>query len=473
MSSMRLSRSRLLRAGPILVLALAPLLCTCGGDSSTGPPAAPTVASVAVTPADASLSAIGETVQLTAAARDAAGGMIAGRSFTWGTSDGSVASISSAGLVTAVAAGNAEVTASTGGISGSASVTVQAATTGTLRLISATVGRNPDPNGFTVTLDDDRVFAIGRNDTVTVDNVDPGQWTANLTDLSENCYAFEDEPVSGTVIAGSVTDILLEVECLGVPQEIAFAFARSDLVASSLDIVGLSETGGELVPLTFHTEYDREPAWSPDGTRLAFRSESQIHVMNADGTGLRPVAQGMNPAWSPDGSKLAYDTGIGVFILDLDGTGDRTYITTGVEPAWSPDGSMLAVEVDMALGESDIFVMGSDGSSPTNITDQLTLLDREPCWSPDGTQIVFRRLDRTESTGYDLWVIDADGANPERLLEANGPQTEPAWLPDDRILFTSGGISILDLNAGGSVEQLVRSVTSETIYFEASWRPTQ
>jgi len=134
---------------------------------------------------------------------------------------------------------------------------------------------------------------------------------------------------------------------------------------------------------------------------------------------------------------------------------------------------MLAVEVDMALGESDIFVMGSDGSSPTNITDQLTLLDREPCWSPDGTQIVFRRLDRTESTGYDLWVIDADGANPERLLEANGPQTEPAWLPDDRILFTSGGISILDLNAGGSVEQLVRSVTSETIYFEASWRPTQ
>jgi TolB protein len=425
-----------------------------------------------VTPADASISAIGETVQLTAVARDAAGGTIAGRSFTWGTSDGSVASISSAGLVTAVAAGNAEITASTGGISGSASVTVQAATTGTLRLISVTVGRNLDPDGFTVTLNDDRVVTIGRNDTVTVDNVDPGEWTANLTGLSETCYAFEDAPVSGTVIAGSVTDILLEVECLGVPQEVAFTFARSDLVAESLDIVGLSETGGELVPLTFHTEFEREPAWSPDGTRLAFRRGHQIYVMNADGTGLRPVVQGMNPAWSPDGSMLAYDTGVGVFVLDLDGTGDQRFVAAGTEPAWSPDGSMLAVEVDMVLGESDIFVMGADGSNPTNITQQLTLLDREPSWSPDGSRIVFRRLDRAETVGYDLWVMDADGSNQERLLSINGPQIEPVWLPDNRILFSSSGIRIMDLDAGGAVQDLVLNVPGEIIVFEATWRPT-
>jgi hypothetical protein len=473
MTSVRPANSRLLRAVPLLVLAFLPFLVTCGGESTTGPQASPPVASVTVAPAQTSLSAIGETVQLAATARDAGGATIAGRSFTWNSSNRNLATVNSTGLVTAVAAGTADVTASTGGVSGSASVTVEAATTGTLRLISVTVGRNFDPDGYTVALSDDRSFAIGRDDTVTVQDVDPGPWTASLTGLSDNCYSFEGEPVAGTVVAGSVTDLTLGVECLEVPAEIAFTFARSDLIDSSLDLVGMIDGEAGVVPLTFHPEFEREPAWSPDGSRLAFRRGSHILVVNTDGTGLQSVAQGGNPAWSPDGSRLAYDTGVGVFILDLDGGGDRTYITAGVEPAWSPDGTMLAVEVDMPLGESDIFVMGADGSNPTNITEQLTLLDREPCWSPDGTQIVFRRLDRTESTGYDLWVMNADGSNSERLLEINGPQTEPAWLPDDRILFTSDGISILDLNDGGSVEELAANVPSETIFFEASWRPTQ
>ncbi|MEE8362246.1 MAG: hypothetical protein V3R71_08810 [Gemmatimonadales bacterium] len=145
-------------------------------------------------------------------------------------------------------------------------------------------------------------------------------------------------------------------------------------------------------------------------------------------------------------------------------------MTLGIQPAWSPDGSKIASEIDVGPSESDIFVTNVDGSGRRNLTNRIQLVDREPTWSPDGSQIAFRRLDRTESVGYDLWVMDADGTNQTRLVSLPGAQLSPRWLPDNRILFDSGNrIMALDVGAGGTVTAL----TNEPgfIHFDNAWRP--
>ena len=85
------------------------------------------VASVAVSPATASLT-VGQTAQLTATTKDANGNILSGRPVTWSTSNGSVATVSSSGLVTAAGAGSATITATSEGKTGTAAVTVTAPT---------------------------------------------------------------------------------------------------------------------------------------------------------------------------------------------------------------------------------------------------------------------------------------------------------------------------------------------------------
>ncbi len=100
----------------------------CGTDVVDGPPPPPppppTVISVVVTPGTATLVSLGETVQLNASARDANGNAISGKTFTWSSSDESVAMVSSSGLVTAAANGTTTITPTTEGVSGTATITV-------------------------------------------------------------------------------------------------------------------------------------------------------------------------------------------------------------------------------------------------------------------------------------------------------------------------------------------------------------
>jgi len=98
-------------------------LHACGEESPVQPPP-PTVASVAVTPASATLASLGETAQLTASAQDASGNTISGKTFTWSSSDANVATASASGLVTAVANGSVTIMATSDGVNGTAAVDV-------------------------------------------------------------------------------------------------------------------------------------------------------------------------------------------------------------------------------------------------------------------------------------------------------------------------------------------------------------
>ena len=112
----------------VLTLATGGLFLSCGGEiaapGAETPEPPPAVSSVQITPAVDSLTALGDTVRLVAAAFAANGTAIVGRMFSWGSSDASVVTVDSAGLVTALGIGRATVAATCEGVRGAATVSV-------------------------------------------------------------------------------------------------------------------------------------------------------------------------------------------------------------------------------------------------------------------------------------------------------------------------------------------------------------
>jgi Tol biopolymer transport system component len=110
------------------------------------------------------------------------------------------------------------------------------------------------------------------------------------------------------------------------------------------------------------------------------------------------------------------------------------------DPAPSPDGARVAFVSRRAGEESDIWVVGRDGTGLTRLTNDPAR-DDEPAWSPDGRRILFRSF-RAGALG-DVWVMDADGGNPVNLTP-DAPslpigERDPAWSPDGaRIAYASG-----------------------------------
>ena len=158
--------------------------------------------------------------------------------------------------------------------------------------------------------------------------------------------------------------------------------------------------------------------------RLSFQSassgSSQLAVIDPDGAGLRavtaPPGSAIDPAWSPDGAKLAFSSdregSPSLYVMDLF-TGATVRVTgaAGVadsHPSWSPDGTKIAFErLDAASATTDVWIVSSDGSgAPVDITNSPGN-DEMPAWSPDGTMIAFAS-DRTGD--LEVFVASADGA---------------------------------------------------------------
>ena len=202
-----------------------------------------------------------------------------------------------------------------------------------------------------------------------------------------------------------------------------------------------------------------EPAWSPDGGRIAFASRrtgrSAIYVMLADGTGTRRLTAGkqddMHPTWSPDGKRIAFVRGFDgkVEVMSADGTGvHRLTDAEGAEtdPAWSPDGRWIAYS-GRAPGTPvrELWLVRPDGSQRHQVT-SLNKVSTSPGWSPDGKRIVFDSS--LSNTREAIFIIGVDGKGLRRLTQAIGQeQIEPAWSPDGKtIAFTlDGAIAVSDL----------------------------
>ena len=123
------------------------------------------------------------------------------------------------------------------------------------------------------------------------------------------------------------------------------------------------------------TFFQLEPAWSPDGKRIAFASRrdgrSHIYVMEADGTGTKKLTSGKHtdetPSWSPDGRSIVFSRDTTLFMMTPTG-GDLRRVTSALggeerEPAWSPDGKWIAfVRRQPGFTTREIWRMRPDGT---------------------------------------------------------------------------------------------------------------
>jgi eukaryotic-like serine/threonine-protein kinase len=231
---------------------------------------------------------------------------------------------------------------------------------------------------------------------------------------------------------------------------------------------------------------DTQPAFSPDGERIAFRSERNgggIFVMGAAGQSVRRLSDfGFNPAWSPDGKEIVFGAGVAwdpASRIALDSqlwvvnvfTGAKRRLTNpsvvpdAVQPNWSPHGHRIAYWA-VHGGQRDIWTVAADGTHPVAVT-QDAPLDWSPVWSPDGSRLYFAS-DRAGS--MNLWRVGVDEKSGRVLggLEAittPSPYTGPISISrDGRIAYvqhlTTGNIQTVGFDpAKGRITSQPRWIT--------------
>ena len=186
------------------------------------------------------------------------------------------------------------------------------------------------------------------------------------------------------------------------------------------DLYLLRVGGGRAINLTASSPADdTQGAFSPDGERIAFRSERDgggLFVMGATGESVKRVTPaGFDPRWSPDGRRLAYSTEAVVnpysrvvraelWTADVE-TGATTRVWTGdaVQPSWSPHGTRIAFWAN-AAGQRDIWTIAASGGTPVAVTSDAAT-DWAPEWSPDGGAL-YSVSDRGGSPN--LWRVAID-----------------------------------------------------------------
>jgi Tol biopolymer transport system component len=474
---------KLIRLMPASALFAA--LAGCSDDGSTAPGRSP-VAAVAIAPTILELS-VGDTIELVATVLDREQRPLAGRRVVWRSSDAEIAAVDSSGRVVARNEGQVSIFAASEGREAARQFVVSTpavpppepppsnppsyielnptATTlsvgGTRQLIALVkdIDGQTLPHVVTFSSTEPEVASISADGLVTA----VAHGSTLIVASSAGLTALASVTVLAPVEPAGDYDLVYTSHTASVAGTIRSEAWRLDLITGQPSTYRWSVNVSRIVP-------------SPDGTRFLVAAPSgigmsRILVVNADGSGSRTLvepAAGVHldqPAWSPDGSRVAYrsygNNGVphDIWVVDIEGT-NAVNLTADLNgearnPTFSPrqaDGLHRIAFAQVTAGES--FVMSQirsvreDGQLHRAITPVSGYLDDEPAWSPDGSLMVFVRSGY-ESSG-DLWTVSPDGSSPRQLMsiDPSGAQRSPSWSPDQRFIAFTSAHEIIGNRAG-------------------------
>ncbi|OHB21998.1 MAG: hypothetical protein A2939_00705 [Parcubacteria group bacterium RIFCSPLOWO2_01_FULL_48_18] len=491
------------------------------------------IAIVIVSPQNAQLSALGESTQLTAQARDRKNNVVSGAIFSWASSDTNIVSINQVGLTTARGNGPAVITAAAGTVSGRASIEVNQQAAGitltprqttlfalgdTLRFIADARDANGNPitdarvNWFSpddnvATIDETGLATARGNGTVTV-RVTAGSASAqaDLT-VTQRIVSVALVPEQATIpVAGDTLRLTAYArDANNYPvTNAAFTWNSSDPAVATVDQSGLvtaQDAGTTTITADANGVYGSSQITVPEQDWIAFWRTGDyadecggycenIYMLVAGSNRVLQITahpgQDFMPSWFSDGKHLAFGTtrdgDNAIYVINADGSSEHRIqngLSYSIWPAVSPDGLEIAfVYTDYAASATGIAIMNSNGANVRKLTSrpcsQVCKIEGKPTWSPDGAHLTF---DSPTGGNRDVYVINKDGTALSNLTRnPNFQDWSAAWSPDGtRIAFVSdrsGTQEIYVMNADGTnPQQLTDLASNEGGAMDPTWSP--